>query len=196
MTKLQDEGRVIEKALEYAYSEKIDGLDMLRFLNRYGVKYQSTEFDEAIVEWHVHALENDPEVSVVLAMWMFDEGNEETGKGYIKIGAKNNGASANSFLADCYNFGEHGFEKNDDMAASYYIKGCKYGSRDACKDTYRLLKELHKEKALSIIEEEIGYELFMITIFGIRDVYSFVKSLPRRILQRIRLYYLMRLARL
>ena len=190
MTDNQKKQLVIKKALKYAYSNKIDALDMISYLSRYSKKYEDTKYNKAIVEWYEFAINNDANVAWIIGDWLLDDEISKALK-LIHKAANKQGKSANAYLGDCYFFGEYGLKKSNKKALFYYIRGCKYGSRQACRSVYWLLNKLcGKKKALKVIDKKIGYELFIVTYLGIRDFVNFLKKLPRRIIQKLRYYYL------
>jgi len=93
---------------------------------------------------------------------------ERIGEGlkYILEAAKQKNAQACFFLADCYQYGEYGFESNIDKALSLYIDACKHGEKFACRNLYRLLKKRHgKLKAANIISQNFSLGSFSLRIF-------------------------------
>jgi len=77
MTDNQKKQLVIKKALKYAYSNKIDALDMISYLSRYSQKYKDTKYNKAISEWYEFAIDNDANVAWIIGDWLL---NDETSK--------------------------------------------------------------------------------------------------------------------
>jgi len=190
MLNKQKKQPIIKKALKYAYNNKINSLDMLSYLSRYSKKYEDTKYNKAIDEWYEFAINNNPNVAWIIGDWLLDDEINKALK-LIHNAANKHEKSANTYLGDCYFFEEHGLKKNDKRAVIYYIRGCKYGSKQACRSAYWLLNQLcGKKKALKVIDKKISYELFIATYLGIRNLVNFLRAFPNRIVQKLRYYYL------
>lgn len=115
---------------------------------------------DAAYDWFkIAAKSSNAEALYYLAMHYLEDLNEvELGKEFLLKAVNQNYSQAITTMAYYYEFGDHGYKKDEFQAIYLYKKACILENKDACKKLFLLMKRKNILNELQkFIQEQIGY---------------------------------------
>ena len=109
--------------------------------------------------WYEEAAKQDDlEALHFCAIHFMDKGNIDKGKVFLNKALKDNYPPAINTLGTIYDYGDFGYELNQEKAIELYKKACSMEDSRACLNLYRLMNENNmKEELREFIKDDIGY---------------------------------------